>query len=165
MATQQGDLSLLDDPVAQRLLQSPLPARFAYNWTDGTPRVIPIGFHWNGSELVFGSPPDAPKVKALRDGDRVAVTIDTDTMPCKVLMIRGTVRMDVVEGLAPEWEAATLRMAGEEAGRAMVENFRPLWPQMVRVFVKPEWVAVQDFETRFPNAVEWAIERAQAAAA
>jgi hypothetical protein len=32
-------------------------------------------------ELVFGTPPDAPKMKALRDGDRVAVTIDTDEMP------------------------------------------------------------------------------------
>jgi hypothetical protein len=163
MATQQGDVSLLNDPVAQQLLQSPLPARFAYNWTDGTPRVIPIGFHWNGSELVFGTPTDAPKVKALRNGDKVAVTIDTDTMPCKVLMIRGTVRMDVVEGLAPEWEAATLRMVGEEAGPAMVESFRPLTPKMVRIFVKPEWVAVQDFETRFPNAVEWAMERTQVA--
>ena len=43
--------------------------------------VVPIGFHWNGEELVFGTPPDAPKMKALRDGDRVAVTIDTDEMP------------------------------------------------------------------------------------
>ena len=37
MPTQQGDVALLDDPVAQRLLQSPAPARLAYVWTDGTP--------------------------------------------------------------------------------------------------------------------------------
>jgi hypothetical protein len=50
MPTKQGSLALLDDPVAQRLLQSTIPARFAYNRRDGTPRVVPIGFHWNGAE-------------------------------------------------------------------------------------------------------------------
>jgi hypothetical protein len=48
MPTSQGDLELLNDPVARRLLASPVPARLAYTWTDGTPRVVPIGFHWNG---------------------------------------------------------------------------------------------------------------------
>jgi hypothetical protein len=31
MPTKQGSLALLNDPVAQRLLQSTVPARFAYN--------------------------------------------------------------------------------------------------------------------------------------
>ncbi len=49
------------------MLQSTVPARFAYNWNDGTPRVVPIGFHWNGVEIVLGTPTDAPKMKALHD--------------------------------------------------------------------------------------------------
>ncbi len=106
MPTKQGNVGLLDDPVAQKMLQSTVPARFAYNWTDGTPRVVPIGFHWNGSEIVLGTPDDAPKMKALHDGDAVAVTIDSDTMPYKVLLIRGTIRVDVVDGIAPEYEEA-----------------------------------------------------------
>lgn len=81
MATQQGDVSLLNDPVAQRMLQSKTPARFAYNWSDGTPRVALIGFHWNGAEIVLGTPVDAPKMKALHEGAAVALTIDSDTMP------------------------------------------------------------------------------------
>jgi hypothetical protein len=82
MTTQQGNLALLEDDVAQRLLRSPLPARLAYQWTDGTPRVIPIGFHWNGAELVFGTPPDAPKMKALRDGrDAVQGAPDSRAYP------------------------------------------------------------------------------------
>jgi len=60
MTSHQGDLALLQAPVAQQLLQSRSPARLAYLWTDGTPRLVPIGFHWNGSELVFGTPPDSP---------------------------------------------------------------------------------------------------------
>jgi nitroimidazol reductase NimA-like FMN-containing flavoprotein (pyridoxamine 5'-phosphate oxidase superfamily) len=78
MATKQGSLALLNDPVAQRLLRSTVPARFAYTWRDGTPRVVPIAFHWNGHEIVLGTPLDAPKVKALREGARVALTIDSD---------------------------------------------------------------------------------------
>ena len=56
MATTQGSLALLEDPVAKDLLQSKAPARFSYMWRDGTPRVIPIWFHWNGKEIVLGTP-------------------------------------------------------------------------------------------------------------
>ena len=163
MPTQQGDLSLLDDPVAQRLLQSTIPARFAYTWTDGTPRVVPLVFHWNGAEIVFGTSPDAAKMKALRDGDKVAVTIDSDQFPYKVLQIRGTVRIDIVDGIADEYRAATLRNLGEEVGTAWLGNMEALVSQMTRVFVTPEWVAILDFESRFPNHVERAMEQAQAA--
>jgi nitroimidazol reductase NimA-like FMN-containing flavoprotein (pyridoxamine 5'-phosphate oxidase superfamily) len=165
MPTRQGDLALLDDPVAQRLLQSTIPARLAYTWTDGTPRVVPIGFHWNGSEIVLGTFPDAPKMKALRDGAKVALTIDSDTMPYKVLLVRGTARTDAVEGIAPEYAAMTKRVLGEEQGQAWLDNnVRPICPRMARVFVRPEWVGILDFETRFPSALERAMERAQAQA-
>jgi len=43
MPTKQGDLSMLNDPIAQELLNAPLPAHLAYTWTDGSPSVIPIG--------------------------------------------------------------------------------------------------------------------------
>ncbi len=163
MTTRQGSLALLDDEVAQRLLRSPLPARLAYSWTDGSPRVVPIGFHWNGEELVFGTPPDAPKMRALKDGDRAAVSIDTDEMPYKVLQIRGRVRTDTVEGIAPEYEETTVRMLGEEQGRAWLTNLRAITTHMSRVFVTPEWVAILDFETRFPSAIERAMEEAASA--
>lgn len=160
MTTRQGDIGLLDDSVAQRLLSSTLPAHLAYVWTDGTPRVVPIGFHWNGTELVLGTPPDAPKTRALVDGAAVAVSIDTDTMPYKVLQIRGVVRIDVVDGVAPEYEAMTLRTLGEQAGRAWLDNLRHISPRMTRIHITPTWVAILDFEQRFPNALERAMERA-----
>jgi hypothetical protein len=163
MPTRQGDVSLLDDPVAQQLLQSSLPARFAYTWSDGSPRVIPIGFHWNGSEVVLGTPPDAPKMKVLKDGAKVALTIDSETMPHKVLLIRGTVRVDVVDGVAPEYAAMCRRTMGDEQGEAWVNQLSAISPKMARVFITPEWVGVLDFETRFPNALERAMERAQGA--
>ena len=157
MSTKQGDLAYLNDPVAQRLLQSTIPARFAYNWHDGTPRVVPIGFHWNGAEIVLGTPPDAPKMKALQDGDPVALTIDSDTMPYKVLLIRGVIHTDTVEGIAPEYAAMSKRVFGEEGGEAWLTQIAPIFPRMSRIFIKPTWIGILDFETRFPSAIERAM--------
>ena len=78
MTAEQGDLALLDDPVAQELLHSTNLARLAYTWRDGTPRVVPIWFHWDGEAIVLGSPPNAPKVNVLPDNSKVALTIDRD---------------------------------------------------------------------------------------
>jgi hypothetical protein len=161
MATKQGSVDLLKDPVARELLQARVPARLAYTWTDGTPRVVPIWFHWTGSEIVFGTPATAPKLRALHDGMRVALTIDTDTMPHKILMIRGPVRVDSVEGVAPEYAAAGRRMLGEEAAKGWLVQAGAMFSRMSRIFVTPEWVGIIDFESRFPSA----IERAMAAGA
>ena len=163
MPTQQGSLDLLTDPVAQQLLQSAIPARLAYTWTDGTPRVVPIWFHWNGSEVVLGSPPGAPKLKALHDGAKVALSIDGETFPYKVLLIRGSVRTDLIDGISPEYEASAGRMFGKEQGDAWLENVRAMGSQMARIAIAPEWVGIIDFESRFPSAIERAMERAPSA--
>src|SRR2546428_7074392 len=102
MSTKQGDVGLLQEPLAQQLLQAKGPAHLAYNWRDGTPRVVPIGFHWNGEEIVMATAVDAPKTKVLTNGSKVAVSIDRDFSASKILLIRGTVRVDTVEGIAPE---------------------------------------------------------------
>jgi hypothetical protein len=162
--TKQGDVGLLRDPIAQQLLQAKFPAHLAYTWRDGTPRVVPIGFHWNGTEIVLATATDAPKTKVLQNGSKVALTIDSNSMPPKVLLIRGTVRIDTVEGIAPEYSAMIRRTMGEEDGGALLTQAAPLYPRMTRIFIHPDWVGILDFETRLPSAVERAIERAQTGA-
>ena len=157
MPSKQGDLSLLDHPIAQELLQSTVPARLAYTWKDGTPRVVPIWFHWNGEQIVLGSPPKAPKVMVLAEHPEVALTIDTNQPPNKVLLIRGIARVEIVDGVAAEYAAAAERYQGEEQGRAWVEQVRAMSPQMARIAVRPTWVGLLDFETRFPSAIEAAM--------
>jgi nitroimidazol reductase NimA-like FMN-containing flavoprotein (pyridoxamine 5'-phosphate oxidase superfamily) len=153
MGTKQGDLALLEDPVAQELLASRLPARLAYNWLDGSPRVVPIWFHWTGKEVVLGSPPKAPKLKALPSNTRVAVSIDSDTWPYRVLQMRGTARVEMEQGVSPEYDAAAKRHFGEEEGRAWVEQVKATTSHMARIAITPEWIAILDFETRFPSAI------------
>src|SRR5438034_9143932 len=85
MPSKQGDLSLLDHPIAQELLHYPVPARLAYTCKDGTPRFVPIWFHWNGEEIVLGSHPKAPKVMLLPHHPQVALTIDSTQWPYRAL--------------------------------------------------------------------------------
>ena len=56
---------VLSRPISQELLARDL-TRLAYVATDGTPRSIPIGFVWNGSEIVMCTAKNAAKVPVLR---------------------------------------------------------------------------------------------------
>ena len=153
LAVKQGDLSLLQHPAAQELLHSKIPARLAYIATDGTPRVVPIWFHWNGREIVMATPPKAPKLKALAKNPRVSLTIDDNTFPHKVLLIRGGARLEPVEGIVPEYEAAAARYFDAELAKGWLGQLRTLVSSMVRITVTPDWVGLLDFQTRFPSAL------------
>jgi translation initiation factor IF-1 len=148
----KGGTELLQDPVAQELLASRIPARLAYNWTDGTPRVVSIWFHWDGSDIVMASLPGAPKLKALQSGDRVAVTIDTNDPPHHILSVRGTAQVTEVQGVVTEYAQAAVRYLGQERGEAYVGSL-PAEIRMGRIAVRPDQVVVLDFQTRFPSPV------------
>ena len=153
MPVRQGPLDLLQHPASKELLESRIPARLAYVWTDGTPRVIPIWFHWNGREIVMATPPKAPKLKALARNPKVSLTIDDNTFPHKVLLIRGTAALQALPGIVPEYEKAAERYFGREQGSKWVAQLRSLVSSMVRITVAPEWVDLLDFQTRFPSAI------------
>ena len=149
----QGDLSLLQEPASQELLRSKIPARLAYVWTDGSPRVVPIWFHWNGREIVMASPPKAPKLKALARNPKVAITIDDNTFPHKVLLIRGTARLETVNGIVPEYEACASRYFDSELATGWLSQLRGMVSSMVRITITPQWAGLLDFQTRFPSAL------------
>jgi hypothetical protein len=153
MPVKQGDLELLQHPVSRELLQSTIPARLAYISSDGTPRVVPIWFHWDEREFVLGTPPKAPKLKALAKNPKVALTIDENTFPHKVLLVRGSARLETVKGIVPEYALAAERYFGSEQGKAWVKQLASLTNEMVRIAITPEWVGVLDFRARFPSAL------------
>ena len=148
----KGGTELLQDPVAQELLASSSPARLAYNWTDGTPRVISIWFHWDGTDIVMATLPGAPKLKALQSGDRVALTIDTNDPPHHILSIRGTAEVTEIQGVVAEYAQAAVRYLDKDRGEAYVGSLPPDI-RMGRIAVRPDQVVVLDFETRFPSSV------------
>jgi hypothetical protein len=145
---------VLNRPLSQELLARDL-TRLAYVGKDGTPRNIPIAFTWNGSELVMCTAKNAPKLPALRENPAVALTIDTEVHPPKILLIRGRAELDVVDGIPDEY----LEMNGtyEMTPGQRVEweaEVRSLYDGMVRIVVTPTWAKLIDFETTLPSAVE-----------
>ncbi len=155
MPPKQGSVELLKDPVAQELLCAPIPARLAYTWKDGTPRVIPIGFFWTGEEVVMCSPAGAPKNDVI-DGSPVAITIDTNVFPFKVLYLRGKAKVTTMTTIPDEYVKACFQLMGTDVANAWFKSLEPIAPNIKyfnRIGVKPEWVGILDFATRFPSAV------------
>ncbi|WP_420112919.1 pyridoxamine 5'-phosphate oxidase family protein [Pseudactinotalea sp.] len=153
--TPEQVLSLInDDPFAQRLLASPIPARLAYIATDGTPRAIPIGYHFSGTTFVMATAEGAPKIEALRQNPAVALTIDTDTQPPVVLLVRGTVTVEMVDGVVPEYLEGARRSFQGEAFESFREQVTALYDRMAKITLTPTWAKVLDFETRAPEMVE-----------
>jgi hypothetical protein len=145
---------VLSRPISQELLARDL-TRLAYVARDGTPRCVPIGFFWNGTEIVMCTAKNAAKVGALRHHPAVALTIDTEVHPPKILLLRGRAELDVVEGIPEEY----LQMNGsyEMTPSQRVEweaEVRSLYDGMVRIVVTPTWAKLIDFETTLPSAVE-----------
>ncbi len=153
-------LAVLNDQLARQLLESNNPVRLAYTSVDGFPRVVPLGFHWNGQQFVICTIPGAPKIRALEANPKVAMTIDSTAFPPKVLLVRGTAALDLVDGVPPEYLAASRKQVGEQGMPAFEAQVRSLYEQMVRITIVPEWAKLIDFETRFPSAVEPLLKRA-----
>ena len=150
-------IEVLNRPLARELLGSAIPVRLAYNGIDGFPRVVPIGFLWNGAELVLSTVSYAPKVKALIANPKVALTIDTNEPPWRILLVRGTASVEIVDGLVPEYLEASRKGTPEEQWDVFEAEVSSLYKQMARIAVTPEWAKLIDFETTLPSAVERAI--------
>ncbi|MGC7098420.1 pyridoxamine 5'-phosphate oxidase family protein [Amycolatopsis lurida] len=145
---------ILNQPLSQELLARDL-ARLAFTALDGTPRAIPIGITWNGEQIVMCTAKNARKLPMLRRNPAVALTIDTESHPPKVLLLRGTAELDEVDGIPDEymqWNGTYEMSPGQrtewEAG------VRALYDGMVRVVVTPTWTKLIDFETTLPTAIE-----------
>ncbi|MFI1395919.1 pyridoxamine 5'-phosphate oxidase family protein [Streptomyces sp. NPDC020681] len=145
---------VLNRPTSQELLARDL-TRLAYIAKDGTPRNVPIGFTWNGSEIVMCTPKNAPKLPALRHNPTVALTIDTEVYPPKILLVRGRAELDVVDGIPDEFlkTNSTYEMTPEQRVEWEAE-VHSLYDGMVRIVVTPTWAKLIDFETTLPSAVE-----------
>ena len=69
----------------------------------------------------------------------------------------------MVRGVVPEYAQAAERYFGPEQGAGWIENLQKMGTtEMARVAITPEWVAIHDFQQRFPSALEKAMEAAQA---
>jgi hypothetical protein len=160
MTRPQGDLALLQTAVARELLQSTIPARFAYVALDGTPHIVPTWFEWTGEELVMPTFIAAPhvrhaaaRVRALRKHPAVAVTIDTESFPPQALNVRGNASVVEVHGVDPDFAAAAHRYPGDDGAAQYIAGINRPGTVMARMTVRPECVGLVDFSSRMPSSL------------
>ncbi|HEU0164029.1 MAG TPA: pyridoxamine 5'-phosphate oxidase family protein [Thermomicrobiales bacterium] len=153
-------LAVLNDPVSRRLIDSSNPVRLAYTGKDGFPRVVPLAFHWNGSQFVIGTIPGSAKTGTLAVNPKVAMTIYTTAFPPNVLLVRGTASLELVDGVPDEYIEANRKQIPAGMFPEWQNGVRHLYKEMVLIKVTPEWAKVMDFETRLPRSVEKAVRAA-----
>jgi hypothetical protein len=83
-------------------------------------------------------------VRALRRDPRVALTIDTDSQPPNVLLVRGVVTVEIVDGVPGEYLAASQKGLPRDQWAAFEQAVRSTYPAMARISMTPQWAKVLD---------------------
>lgn len=143
--------TLNTDPFVQQLLLAPIPARVAYIGLDGHPRVIPVSYLWDGQHFVFASPPTWYKVRSIAVNPNVALTVDSNDFPPLILSARGLASIQYDQGLPDEYIEASRRIVGEDKMPEWEKNVRAENRNMALIRIKPTWIKIADFETRYPG--------------
>jgi len=153
---------VMELPIARQLLRDECILHLSYTAPDGAPRVIPIGYIWDGDRFLMWTVPDSAKVGALQADSRVAITIDVLGPPPRALLVRGRAALETVDGVPDGYLQASFRTLPREAWGDFETQVRALYKQMTVITVTPDWARLLDFETTAPAAVE-KIMREQAA--
>jgi hypothetical protein len=91
---------------------------------------------------------------ALRRNPRVAITIDTQSYPPHVLLVRGTASLETVDGVPTDYLEASRKIVPSDQFDEWEAGVRALYEQMVCITIEPDWAKLLDFETTIPKAVE-----------
>ena len=152
----------LSAPGAQELLTTTAAAHLAYTGKDGTPRVIPVGFYWTGSQVIVSTATTSPKVAALSARPDVAVSIDAGDTPggARALSIRGRADVEIVDGVVEEYLAAARISMDPDVVAEFEQQVRAMYAQMARIAITPNWARFYDFGVgRVPRFLRELAER------
>jgi nitroimidazol reductase NimA-like FMN-containing flavoprotein (pyridoxamine 5'-phosphate oxidase superfamily) len=126
--------------------------RLAYNGYDGFPRVIPIGFRWDGQRFVMTTVPTAPKVRALAARAQVALTIDSSDSSSsnlnpasRALLVRGLATIELSDAALEYYVASSVESLDEDERPAAEAKLRSIHRSMARIWVEPGWARYYDF--------------------
>jgi hypothetical protein len=76
------------------------------------------------------------------------------------LLVRGTAAIDIVDGVPPEYFAASRKVVGPDQWDAFEAQVRVMYKQTARIKITPLCAKLLDFQTRFPTPIEKLIRRA-----
>lgn len=164
------------DPVVRTLLEMPIALRIGYTGLDGSPRVIPVVYLWDGAAFVFASPAAAYKVKSIVARPEAAFSIDVGPGPTAAearvkissslglpvvdyapiaVTGRGTTSIEICSGIPQIHLEMARRMIGDDRklkdwadGHVERDN------DWAIISLTPTHIAVCDFVSRFPPTAE-----------
>ncbi|MCL4290673.1 MAG: nitroreductase family deazaflavin-dependent oxidoreductase [Thermoleophilia bacterium] len=121
-------LAPLDVSLRDALLERVDPALCAAISTvrpDGSPRVVPVWYRWDGERILVWSGADRHWVRDLRAEPRVALSVHEHTAPWSAVVLRGraSVRAGPVAELRDETEAIVRRYVPAEEVASTIAGY------------------------------------------
>ena len=111
----------------------------------GDSHLVPLG--WAG--ICVGDATQGAEAEGPREESKSVAHDRRQYFPHKVLLVRGTARLETVDGIVPEYALAAERYFGAEQAQAWLKQVRTILSIMVRITVTPEWVGLLDFQDSF----------------
>jgi hypothetical protein len=90
------------------------------------------------------------------------LTIDTNAFPPHVLLVRGTAAIDIVDGVPPEYLAASRKAVGPDQWDTFEAQVRAMYKQMARIKITPLWAKLLEPPTLLQGGSGGAYYRAPA---
>src|SRR5438067_2317795 len=112
------------------------------------------GLALRGGKSVVRTPDDAPEMLGLGYNPRVAPSIDMQTQPPRILLVRSTTSIEFVDGVPDVYLEDSHKYVPRKEWDGFDAQVRGLYPRMARISISPEWAKLLDFETTLPQAVE-----------
>ena len=91
----------------------------------------------------------------------MALTIDTEDFPPKILLVRGQAELDYVDGIPDEYTQANA--VPPDQYDAWEKEIRSIYTDgMVRIVITPTWAKLIDFENTLPTPVQELLDAREA---
>jgi hypothetical protein len=82
------------------------------------------------------------------------LTIDTQSFPPHVLLIRGVATVEILDHVSDDYIEASRKLVPTDQFAGWESGVRALYTTMAMITIMPDWAKLLDFETTIPKAVE-----------
>jgi PPOX class probable F420-dependent enzyme len=112
--------SITDPQVRDFLLEGTRTGKLSYAASDGRPLVAPVWFVLEGDRLVFTTPKDSAKGRALARDPRVALCVDLERPPYAYVQVQGIAELSEDPG---DLLATATAIGGRYMGAGRADEF------------------------------------------
>jgi PPOX class probable F420-dependent enzyme len=130
------------------LLDAPLLATLATNYTDGTTLLSPVWFEWSDGGFTIIVWDGDPKARAIKRDPRVTVVVADPKLPCAGIEVRGEAVIVPTERDLASLRRMAVRYIGSARGNAYIDGYDPATQLTLRIV--PGRLRTWDFDDEAP---------------